>query len=137
VWDPKRGAAVTVVSKAVRHALIDELETWQLSSSQPVGEQHNVPILRTGETGEGVYEEELTGPGLDEEDEIDPVSVVLSEEEGYAVGREGDGASLTEIAEDLDQFFPLPDGARRSRFQARNVLDRALRKARRSVLDVR
>jgi len=131
-WDPERGTPRTVVNTYVKNAAIDVHKSV-------VEEEAALPFLRDeGEKtasgdpyyGSGVLEDEYFNDMALEEDEVTELSVALTEEEGYAVSRDGDGASLAEIAEDLDQFFPLPDGAKRSRFQARNVLDRALRKAR-------
>ena len=137
--DSTRGTARTAVNTYMKNAAIDIHEN--VTGSEPA-----VPFLRQSPTGEGektvkgeayygagVLEDEYAGEFIDKPDEVDAISTILTEEEAYAVGREGDGASLTEIAEDLDQFFPLPDGSKRSRFQARNVLDRALRRMRKAV----
>ena len=133
-WDPTRGTARTAVNAYVKNAAVD-------IHKDVVSEESALPFLREGEkttsgeayTGVGVLESAYINDVPLEDDEVTVVTLVLDEEEAYAVTRESDGASLAEIAQDLDQFFPLPDGTKRSRFQARNVLDRALRKAREAL----
>jgi hypothetical protein len=135
IQEDTKGNLNTILSKVLHDALQDELDYWKdTSSGRGPNEQLNAPLLRAKETGAGVYEEEIAPPDVElDEDEVTTISVMLTEEEAYAVRREGDGASQADIAQDLDQFFPLPDGDKRTRRQAQTVLDRALRKARTTV----
>jgi hypothetical protein len=139
-WDPEKGSINGLLNKVLAHAVVHELRLWQATSTdQPVdtndGGESAVHILREGELGSaGVYDDALIGVELDEpDDEMTVLSLVLTKEECYAVERQGDGASQSEIAADLDQFFPLPAGAKRTRRQAQTVLERALRRMRKAV----
>lgn len=154
-WDPEKGSINGLLNTALSHEVIHALRRWQASSTdQPVdardGGEAAGHLLREDETYEesgswvvgstrrrsGFREDQVQPVFIDDpEDEVTPVSLVLTEEEGYAVAREGDGASQSEIAGDLDRFFPLPDGAKRTRRQAQTVLERALRKMRKAVGD--
>jgi len=138
IQEETKGNVNTILSKVIHDALQDELEYWKETSAGELGPDDVVPILREDEVGAGVYEGELEAPdplqepheGVDE-----ALTAALTEEEQYALTRKKlDGASLTELAEDLDTLFPrfTTEGklVPATRKRVRVLVDRAVDKAR-------